>query len=104
MFHVIRNGDYIITDTLELNDIQVDPRPDINAIYINYEWVTDPKKEQKCVNVNAKQYLTDTDWMVIRHRDQIALCIETNLSEEEYRQLLEKRQKMRERVTDYAKT
>jgi hypothetical protein len=49
-------------------------------------------------NIDAKKYLTDTDWKVIRHRDQLALGITTTLSQTEYENLLEERQKNRNKV------
>ena len=41
------------------------------------------------------------DWLVLRHQDQLALGIETSLTEEEYLELLKKRQEARTAVVDY---
>jgi len=45
--------------------------------------------------------LNDTDWLVIRHRDQIDLKQQTSLTNEQYLDLLAKRQAARERVVEY---
>ena len=52
-------------------------------------------------NAEAENYLTDTDWLVIRHRDQLALNKETSLTNEQYLNLLAKRQYAREKVVRY---
>jgi len=52
----------------------------------------------KTASKEALAFLSSTDWKVIRHRDQLALNIETSLSEEEYILLLEKRQQARREV------
>lgn len=46
----------------------------------------------------ALNLLNDTDWKVVRHRDQVAMGIETSLSDEEYVQLLQERQIARDSV------
>ena len=48
----------------------------------------------------CKRNLDNTDWKMIRHRDQIDLSIETSLSVEEYTELLNKRQTWREKASD----
>lgn len=58
----------------------------------------DIKKIQEWSNDEARKFLTDTDWQVIRHRDQLALGVETSITTEEFQQLLEERQQARERV------
>lgn len=49
-------------------------------------------------NNTALNFLNDTDWMVTRHRDQLAMGIETSLNEEEYNNLLQQRQEARDKV------
>ena len=56
------------------------------------------RQEQERINQEAERFLNETDWMVIRHRDQLALGIPTSLTEEEFRKLLEDRQQARDRV------
>lgn len=46
----------------------------------------------------AQEYLINTDWKVIRHRDQLALGIPTTLCQAEYEDLLEKRQNARNKI------
>jgi hypothetical protein len=53
---------------------------------------------QELINVEAKQFLNDTDKLVLRHRDQKELGIPTRLSEEEFQALLVERQAARDRV------
>ena len=48
--------------------------------------------------LELKNYLKDTDWLVIRHNDQLALGVTTSLSEEAFKDLLEKRQQVRENI------
>jgi hypothetical protein len=54
--------------------------------------------EQEQINAQAKQFLNDTDKLVIRHRDQKELSIPTKLSEEEFQALLVERQAARDRI------
>lgn len=49
-------------------------------------------------NQNARNFLDETDWQVIRHRDQLALNKTTSYSEQEYNDLLERRQLARDMV------
>lgn len=58
----------------------------------------DIKKIQEWSNDEAQKFLDDTDWKVIRHRDQLALGTETSITTEEFQVLLEERQQARERV------
>jgi hypothetical protein len=45
----------------------------------------------------ADRYLSDSDWKVIRHRDQVELGITTSLTAQEYNKILQDRQKIREK-------
>ena len=56
------------------------------------------RQEQERINQEARDFLNQTDWLVIRHRDQLALGIPTSLTEEEFRQLLLDRQAARDKV------
>jgi len=68
--------------------------PDDNHEVINFG----KPSEQEIINQNARDFLNQTDWLVIRHRDQLALGIPTSLTEEEFRQLLLDRQAARDKV------
>jgi hypothetical protein len=46
----------------------------------------------------AKQFLADSDWKVLRHRDQIALGIATSMTEEEMTALQTARQAARDLI------
>jgi|688.fasta_scaffold763832_2 hypothetical protein len=54
--------------------------------------------EQENINAEAKKFLGDSDWKVIRHQDQKALGIATSLTDEEFMALLNERQLQRQRV------
>lgn len=51
-------------------------------------------------NREYKAFLDTTDWMVQRHRDQKDLGIETSLTNEEFSELLQKRQEAREAIVN----
>lgn len=51
-------------------------------------------------NAEARAFLTDTDWKVTRHRDQIANDYNTSLSETDYKALLTERQIVRNSVME----
>lgn len=74
-----------------------------NYLFINGKYIKRTKAVETLVNSNneAKNYLNDTDWLVIRHRDQLALNQQTSLTTEQYTDLLIKRQSARERVVEY---
>ena len=98
-----------IQNTVKFNeyteaDIQETERP-IVKVHGGYEFADTSeyqaelaRQEQERINQNARDFLNETDWMVIRHRDQLALGIPTSLTEEEFRKLLEDRQQARDRV------
>jgi hypothetical protein len=46
----------------------------------------------------ARQFLADSDWKVLRHRDQIALGITTSMTEEEMTALQTARQAARDSI------
>lgn len=82
---------------------------DSNLYFLNsegkYEKYTDEelKEQQEIKQVvqttnQSLQFLDDTDWKVTRHRDQLALGIETSLTNEEYINLLTQRQEARDLV------
>ena len=74
-----------------------------NYIDINGKYILKTKTLETQLNNNqtSRQYLKNSDWLVIRHRDQLALGIKTTLSDEEYLNILKKRQLKRERVVNY---
>jgi hypothetical protein len=54
--------------------------------------------EQENINQEARQFLSSTDWKVLRHNDQVALGVTTSLTQEEFQLLLNERQLARQRV------
>ena len=48
----------------------------------------------------AEQFLNETDWKIIRHKEQQDLGIETSLSEDEYLNLIKERQNRRNILND----
>jgi len=102
MESVIRNGEYIFTETVLLNDIIVPVRPHENAIYTNGEWVLNiDELLGKTSSSEGLELLKSTDWKVLRHQDQLALSIATTLSKDEYLELLQQRQNARNEVGNY---
>ena len=74
-----------------------------NYVFINGKYIKKTRAIENLLNTNdeAKHYLNDTDWLVIRHRDQLALGQTTSLTNAHYLDLLTKRQAARERVVEY---
>ncbi len=74
-----------------------------NYVYINGKYIKNTKAVADLLekNKNARNYLTDTDWLVIRHRDQLDLNLKTSLNNDQYIDLLNKRQEARKQVVDY---
>lgn len=55
----------------------------------------DPIVQELEKNRQRRLFLKNTDWKVMRHKDQLELGIETSLTDEEYKELLKERQKVR---------
>ena len=55
---------------------------------------------QEEININARKFLTESDWKVLRHRDQVDSGVITSLSEQEYQDLLVARQAARESIIE----
>jgi hypothetical protein len=53
------------------------------------------KLEQARINEESQKFLNETDWKVLRHRDQLEANIPTSLSPLEYQDLLQARQSAR---------
>lgn len=75
------------------------PAPSIDELY-DLISISTAKQNQAQINAEAKQFLNDTDKLVLRHRDQKELNIPTKLSEEEFQSLLVERQAARDRVVE----
>jgi hypothetical protein len=56
--------------------------------------------ESRATNKENQAFLDSTDWMCTRHRDQIELGIETTLSNEEFLELLKKRNEARASIVN----
>lgn len=101
MFFVIRNGEYLESEKLLFGDIQVQQRPNEHSILINNEWIIDADKYfSELDKSDAEEFLKDTDWKILRHKEQQELGIETSLSEEEYINLIIERQERRRILND----
>lgn len=70
----------------------------INGRFIKRDYELEKQQE---LNKESRKYLNETDWLVLRHQDQIALGLDTSLKNEEYLDLLQKRQEARSQVIDY---
>lgn len=56
------------------------------------------KSSLQVAKVNALRLLKETDWKVIRHRDQVDAGLPTSMSAEEFTQLLNDRQAARDSI------
>ena len=74
-----------------------------NFVFLNGKYIKNTKAVANILenNKTARNYLTDTDWLVIRHRDQLDLNLETSLNNDQYIDLLNKRQEARKQVVEY---
>ena len=101
MYCVIRNGNYFETEKKLFEDIEVPKKPHEKALFLNGEWVIDAdsyffeldKKE-------AEQFLKNTDWKILRHKEQEELGVKTSLTQEEYLELITERQHRRNILND----
>lgn len=101
MFFVIRNGEYLESEKLLFGDIQVPQRPHEQSIFINNEWVINADDYfSKLDKTEAEKFLKETDWKILRHKEQQELGVETSLSEEEYLDLIIERQERRNLLND----
>ena len=55
-------------------------------------------KSQQETNAEAQKFLDESDWKVLRHRDQQELGLATSLSGDEFQELLRQRQMAREAI------
>ena len=100
---VIRNGEYLFVENLMFNDIEVPERPHPDATFENGEWVINLDSYFSTTDSDdATKFLNNSDWKVIRHRDQLALGVETSLTSDEYLELLQERQEARKKVINNA--
>lgn len=74
-----------------------------NFVFVNGKYIKNTKAVADILNKNktARNYLTNTDWLVIRHRDQLDLNLKTSLNNDQYIDLLNKRQEARKQVIEY---
>ncbi len=95
--------------SLDENEQQIEIRDESNPLailgktYREGQFVETEKtaaEKQAEMNLTETIYLKDTDWKVIRHRDQLALGIPTSLTDGEYKALLEARQQARNAVVN----
>jgi hypothetical protein len=56
------------------------------------------ESQAEASKAQSRAFLAETDWKVLRHRDQIEMGIETSLSEAEFSQLLTERQTARDSI------
>ena len=101
MFYVIRNNEYLETEKLLFGDIEVAKKPHEKAIFINNNWVIDADSYFKELDKKeAQDFLKNTDWQIIRHKEQKELGVETSLTDDEYLELILQRQKRRNILND----
>jgi hypothetical protein len=101
MHTVIRNGEYIHAEKLIFGDIEVPQKPHENAVFENNEWIIDVDYYfTETESAESLEFLNSTDWQIIRHKEEQDLGLETSLSDEEYLELITKRNKMRGKVNN----
>lgn len=104
MYCVIRNGEYLESEKLLFGDIQVPQRPHKNSILINNEWVINADDYfAELDKEEAKTFLNNTDWQILRHKEEKELGIQTSLTEEVYLNLIQERQERRMILNDIIK-
>lgn len=54
--------------------------------------------QEEALKAEAAKFLKDTDWKVIRHRDQVEMGVPTSMTAEEFAQLLADRQAARDLI------
>ena len=71
------------------------------AEFINGEWVLNVDLLFSEIDkTEAEQFLNETDWKIIRHKEQQDLELETSLTEDEYLNLIKERQNRRNILND----
>lgn len=98
---VIRNNEYICTENIIFGDVLVAEKPHEDAFLDNGHWVIDLDLYLSRVDSQeALQFLNETDWQIIRHKEEQDLGLETSLSDEGYQELITKRQEARRKVNN----
>lgn len=86
----------------EDGEILVPAQMEMQEVHIpGYELVIEDltqKLEQEKANAEAQKFLDESDWKVLRHRDQQDMGLATSLSGEEFQELLRQRQMAREAI------
>lgn len=101
MFFVIRDGEYLETEKKLFGDIEVPYRPYDKAIYVNNDWIIDADTYfSELDKSEAAEFLRNTDWKIMRHKEQQELGVKTSLTEEEYIELIIERQERRNILND----
>ncbi len=95
----------LISNELHRNFLENQGKMKINPEILELEDIIKTQEEidienQLNINTEARIFLNETDWKVIRHRDQLDLGIETSLTEQEFQELLSLRQEAREKVME----
>lgn len=85
---------------VEVTNITPNPRPGDLAIEEAEGWrfsrpIAPPMSEVQ-IRMRRNSLLSDSDWLVLRHRDEIDAAVPTSLTQEQYQQILGYRQKLRD--------
>lgn len=96
---------YVDTSTKEIKMVdQVEMQKYAKPIFNNGVWSEGApeeevaKKKQEDTNKQSLDFLDDTDWKVTRHQDQLANGGTPSLTDEEFKDLLVKRQQARDSI------
>lgn len=81
--------------------LEVDPSIQFPKLVDGVVVEDEEKRQQHEAQIQSQEalnFLNTTDWKVIRHRDQQALGLSTSITEEQFQELLEQRQKARDSI------
>mgnify|MGYP003131972556 CR=1 FL=1 len=94
--YIVSQADTIAEDTIGLPDGYInDDIISDNAYTVDSNGMVNLSEKYLCI-----RNLNNTDWKMIRHRDQLASEVSTTLTDEQYQELLTKRQSWREKASE----
>ncbi|ODG93741.1 hypothetical protein BED47_00805 [Gottfriedia luciferensis] len=107
--HVVNDEICGYSDSFVQDWIEYEAEEDFRACPFRYSYfeesfvlneVQDRIISNRNISKEYQTFLDETDWKIVRHRDQLELGIETNLTNEEFIELLRARQEAREKIVN----
>lgn len=89
----------VVGDSIHRWDFANIPCPSMEEL-LALQPEVESKLEQEKQNAEALKFLADTDWQILRHRDQQELGLTTSLTAEGFQDLLRQRQMAREAINN----